>query len=184
MASHKTLPKALIKDILANNPKPVETEKPSEETKEPPATVIESKILVERKEGMEYDTLHPVENIRTFVKFLKEVVSRWEGNFAEIGELNKQTVDLLHYIELEPEMDTKKGYEVYRKLREATKRRRTLKDENRLLESLCNYVKANPNILTQLAAQQGYCANQADAIARQAYLPRTDILEELGGEDV
>jgi hypothetical protein len=173
--TYKPLPDSTIKSILENNPKP--------EAKGCPATQTPAVSMFTRDDNMDYDTLCPESTIKAFVKFLKDVTTRWDGNFAEIGELDKQVSDLVHYIELETEIDKQKAYEFAIKLRDARIKRRKLKDENRLLGGIYNYIKANPNISAQLATQQGYCTQQADAIARQAYLPRTDVLEELGGED-
>jgi hypothetical protein len=175
----KPLSQAKITAILKNNPKVTVETKPTEKDTN---TMGETKLFEREAQTTDYDTLQPVETLREFGKFLRDVISRYDGNYTQIGELNLQTVDLLHFIELGEEADPQKANETYFKLRELSRERRKLKDENRLLETLYNYIKTNQCLLSQLSSQQGYCAQQRDAIAKQAYNPRTDILMGLLGE--
>mgnify|MGYP000843997937 FL=1 len=130
---------------------------------------------------MTYDTLNPVERLRDFTKWCKDVINRYEGNEQEAAYQEQVSLDLLHAIELEPKGNCPTGYARYAALREARITRRACKNENRPLKPLYDYLpKTNPQLLNQLPYVQGLCTQQAEMIERMQYTPRTQILKEGG----
>lgn len=92
---------------------------------------------------------------------LSESVSRWIDRFGECFDVfdnakqilqslksglenkDKELLDILHSIELEPPKDLYNGWKLYKRIRENRKSRRTIKDEILIIENVLE--KINPS---------------------------------------
>lgn len=126
----------------------------------------------------DYDSLHPVESLKTFLAFLRSVTPRYNDNYAIVGEMDKSLQDVLHKIEMADDMGSVKGYEMYRKTRELRRMRRIAKNENELLEPLKVFIEQNPTFIPSFERMQGELAQSKERIDGLRYFPRTKVLEE------
>lgn len=124
--------------------------------------------------------ISPEQHLREFAKFIREVRPRYEEVTRLISEYEAQIADLLHYIELHPDLSASKGYRIYKQIAIARRARRACKIEREMLEPVYQYVvKKAPDLSDCLSAVQGRCRASREAIERRVYKCRTDILEQL-----
>ena len=133
---------------------------------------------IDNVEDQSYDTLNPAEALAKFNAFLRDVVSRYEGNERERTELEKKQNDILHYIELNESLSASDGFKIYKKLREVRNNRRKLKKENEVLQPLYEYVKANKKLENDMNMILGKVRASKNRVDSRSYVTRTDILEE------
>lgn len=125
----------------------------------------------------EYDSLHPEDTIRDFVSNIKAMISKYEYNIQRISEIENETQDLLHYIEMAPNKTVSGGYKLYRKLADLRRERRACKNENDLLQPVYEHFHAT-EVLNKLGIVQGACRGMKGTIDDRVYTIRTDILDE------
>lgn len=127
---------------------------------------------------IDFDDLHPEENIRTFVAFATDVISRYNFNKTMITEYEDQLQDILHFIELSDNLNAKEGYKKYKQITDIRRERRKCKLENELLEQAYQFFNANKSMLDQLRRIQGGCRRDKDTLSNLRYTIRTNILSE------
>lgn len=127
---------------------------------------------------IDFDDLHPEENIRTFVAFATDVISRYNYNKTMITEYEDQLQDILHFIELSDNLNAKEGYKKYKQITDIRRERRKCKLENELLEQAYQFFNANKSMLDQLRRIQGGCRRDKDTLSNLRYTIRTNILSE------
>lgn len=127
---------------------------------------------------IDFDDLHPEENIRQFVAFASGVISRYEVNKTLITEYDDQQQDILHFIELSDNLNAKDGYKKYKQLVDIRRDRRKCKLENELLESAYQFFSSNKSMLDQLRRIQGGCRRDKDNLSNLRYNVRTNVLSE------
>lgn len=127
---------------------------------------------------IEYDSLHPIDQLRSFVSFLRAVQSRFDDNFRIVGECDLQGQDILHKAEMGDDLDVKRGFKLYKTIREVRRKRRACKNENDLLRPICAYLEKHPDLISQLERLQGEVAQFQSAIDNRRYTMRTDIFEQ------
>lgn len=125
-----------------------------------------------------YDSLHPVECLKSFLTFLRSVQPRYNDNYALVGETDKALQDVMHKIEMADDMGSVEGYRLYRKTRELRRKRRIAKNENELLEPLKIFLEQNDSFIPALERMQGELAQSQERIDGKRYFPRTKVLEE------
>lgn len=125
---------------------------------------------------VEYDTLHVIDTIREFNRFLKAVVSHYEENERLRLESDHKSSDLLHYIELHGDMNASEGYKAYKMLAQVRRERRCRKNENELLAPLYAYIQQHAKAVNELSFVLGRCRGIKETIDKRAYCPRTDII--------
>ena len=136
-----------------------------------------SKMFTHR--DVEYDTLHPEETLREFVKFLKDVKSRYDFAVDEMTRCESETQDILHYVELGENLNAMKGFKAYKSLSETRRRRRICKNELESLRPIYQYLlNQDPKLIDRLAQLQGECRKGKEKIESRSYTCKTDILEE------
>lgn len=136
-----------------------------------------NKMLSHR--DVEYDTLRPEETLRSFVKFLKDVKARYDFAVDELERCERETQDILHYIELGDNLNAMKGFKAYKSLSEIRRRRRIYKNELELLKPVYQYLlNQDPKLADRLAQVQGDCRKGKEKIELRSYTCKTDILEE------
>lgn len=181
-SGYRPLRASTIRSILANNPsvKATAEEKAESEMAQVKAPVASATppVLVTLSGHAEYDTTNPVEHISDFVSFSKLVVTRYEENHRLMEVYDKETQDVLHYIELHANMNAADGNEMYKKLREIRRKRRQCKNEMDLLEPAYTFFKTQATELaTQLAAVQGKCKQLKAGIDGRQYTLRTGVIQ-------
>ena len=91
----------------------------------------------------------------------------------------KETQDVLHYIELHANMNAADGNEMYKKLREIRRNRRQCKNEMDLLEPAYNFFKTQAaELATQLSVVQGKCKQLKAGIDGRQYTLRTGVIQQ------
>lgn len=158
-----------IRSILANNPSVSER---SIQKTDAPA------ILLTLSKRAEYDTTNPEKHIAEFVSFSRVVITRYEENVRMIDVYDKETQDILHYVELHENMNAAQGNDMYKKLRDVRRKRRQCKNEIDLLEPVYQFFKnQNSNLADQLAAVQGKCKQLRSGIDSRQYTLRTGVIQ-------
>jgi len=111
---------------------------------------------------------------------LREVIKRYESNEAQIEQLTKLRQDLLHFLE-SSRLDIQKAYKLYVEIREMSQSRRTLKNENRSIKPLYDYLKKNNILLNEIGQVQGNCKSQETAVTNSIYVAKVklDIAETI-----
>lgn len=125
----------------------------------------------------EYDTLNPEENIKNFCAFIRQAISRYEGDKDRLSELDSQMQDVLHFIEMSKDKDVQHGYKLYKKLCEIRRERRACKNEIDLLYPVYEAFHGT-KLLDQLGSVQGNCKQAKKTITNKGYSIRTDVLDE------
>lgn len=146
------------------------------------AEIVKLDILAEQSAklmhyNVEYDTMQPEETIRSFVSSIKDMMSRYDGNKNRIAEIEKELVDVEHYIEISSNKTVTAGYKLYRQLADLRRERRACKNENELLQAIFACFNTS-DILNRLTKVQGECAKAKESIDERTYQVRTKILDE------
>ena len=181
-SGYRPLRASTIRSILANNPsEKASVEKNTESAiaqSKGPVTPAPSPVLVTLSRQTEYDTINPVEHISDFVSFSKIVVTRYEENHRLMEVYDKETQDVLHYVELHANMNAAEGNEMYKKLREIRRKRRQCKNEMDLLEPAYTFFKNQAaELATQLSAVQGKYKQLKAGIDGRQYTLRTGVIQ-------
>ena len=165
----KPLAASTIQDILANNP----SNKQQQPAPQPIATPVQQPVVLQKQ--IEFDTLHPEENIKLFLGFARNVISKYEGNQNRQQQLEQEQQDVEHIMELTNDKDVVHGYKLYKKLTMIRRERRACKNEIDLLKPLYDYL-TNNNVMNDLSRIQGSCRVSKETISKRQYTLRTDIL--------
>lgn len=167
-APYRPLSKGVIADIMKNNP----SVRSSAEAKAPQAP----RAQTIRREA-EFDSLSAVENTKEFLAFARSVISRYEGDQRRQEELEAETQDLLHVMELSKNLNASEGYKLYAKLASIRRERRACKNEVEMLKPLYEYLQ-DRRIINDLAQIQGKCSASRDVVSRRQYTLRTDVMRQ------
>lgn len=183
--NRKEVPKRLTAiERLLSVPAPVPAactpKQPKEEQQQQPQppTRIFPPDSVSLYRRIEYDSLNPVDHLRSFVSFLRAVQSRFDDNYRIVGECDLQGQDILHKAEMGDDLDVKRGFKLYKIIREVRRKRRACKNENDLLRPICAYLEKHPDLISQLERLQGEVAQSQSAIDNRRYTMRTDLFEQ------
>ena len=169
--AYRPLKESTIRDIRANNPSVKNGSSQAD-------TVHPEPVLVTLNMRMEYDTTNPVQHISEFVAFSKLVVSRYEENLRLVSVYDKETQDVLHYIELHQNMNAADGNAMYKKLREIRRNRRQCKNEIDLLDPVYQFFKSQAgDMVSQLTSVQGRCKQLKTVIDGRQYTLRTGVIQ-------
>lgn len=167
----KPLSAAKISDILSQNP----SLQASPENVSPTVICVPKPTLITLKKQGKFDSLMPEEKLKDFLGFARDVITRYEADVRRQSDLEQETQDLLHYVELSDDMNACVGNKMYQKIREIRRERRACKNEIDLLKPLYDYL-ADKTVINQLAAIQGKCRTSKEAINQRAYTLRTDVI--------
>ena len=146
-------------------------------------TQKESKVLDTWQGGTtlqyrtEYDTLHPEETIRDFIRKIREMLAQYDYNLNRINEIEMELIDLEHYIEISDYKKVPDGYKLYRKQKDLRMERRARKSENELLKPVYECF-SGIGIIGQMTAAQGKVRTAQSVIDCRVYNVKTHILDE------
>lgn len=130
-----------------------------------------------RNDSNDFDSLCPIEKISGFVHFTDEVNSRFTYNNDRVSELDIETQDILHYIEMSG--ITKGRADVYKRLEKIRQERRRCKNENDMLKPIHDWIEHNKAAIQALSRAQGSCSNVKNVVSNRMYSVRTDALNDL-----
>lgn len=177
---YKPLSPAKISSILSNNASVVAQAKAACQPPAPPPPPLVPSPIPSRPitlmRSHDFDSLLAADKTREFLTFARDVISRFEGDQARQAELESETQDLLHYIELSPNMNAAQGYSLYRKLANIRRERRDCKNEIDLLKPLYDYL-SDKKVINDLSQIQGKCSASKQSISRRQYTLRTDVMD-------
>ena len=164
----RPLSKSTINSILSQNPS----------ASSPSTAIIKPSIppLITLKRSEEFDSLKPEDELKSFLSFARSVISRYEDNVKLQSDLEAETQDLLHYVELSKDMNACRGNDMYKKMREIRRKRRACKNEIDLLKPLYDYL-SDKKMINDLAQIQGKCRTAKEVISQRQYTLRTGVME-------
>lgn len=147
-------------------------------------SLIVKKDIIEREpvdprpllfSDLDYDSLHPEEEIKNFCISIRNMLSRYQYNKDRYVELEQEMQDILHYIEMGTNKNANVGYKLYKKLADIRRERRICKNEAELLQPIYDAFGGGQT-LNNLSQIQGACHTAKQAISNRAYSVRTDTL--------
>ena len=164
----RPLSKSTINSILSQNPS----------ASSHSAAIVKPPIppLITLKRSEEFDSLKPEDELKSFLSFARNVISRYEDNVKLQSDLEAETQDLLHYVELSKDMNACQGNDMYKKMREIRRKRRACKNEIDLLKPLYDYL-SDKKMINDLAQIQGKCRTAKEVISQRQYTLRTGVME-------
>lgn len=164
----RPLSKSTINSILSQNPS----------ASSPSTAIIKPSIppLITLKRSEEFDSLKPEDELKSFLSFARSVISRYEDNVKLQSDLEAETQDLLHFVELSKDMNACQGNDMYKKMREIRRKRRACKNEIDLLKPLYDYL-SDKKMINDLAQIQGKCRTAKEVISQRQYTLRTGVME-------
>ena len=124
-----------------------------------------------------YDTLFPEETFKDFCGKVRQMMSKYESNKAELSRLENEMQDLLHFVEMGKNKNANEGFKLYKKLCEVRRQRRVCKNEIDLLQPVYEMFHGT-KMLDQIACVQGQCRAMKQTIDNRSYFVRTDVLSE------
>lgn len=167
---YKPLSEAAISRILADNPK--QEKPPDEKLSEGRPQAVRLRRIAE------YDTLHPEDALRQFLRFVREAQARYKEDVRLVAEYQLQKQDLDHYAEMADNLDRTAACAYYRKMRDLGRARRACKNEATLLEPLIAFLDKNPEFIKRLEQVQGDLKAKRVHIDSLDYTAKTDILNK------
>lgn len=110
---------------------------------------------------------------------IRDLPKQYNRNYEEIGKLDEEQQDILHYIELGKRLGTVQSHDPYMQIRKLRIKRRKLKNENEQLEGLVSILKKFAPYLNDLNRTIGDIRRTKDIQANRQYKCRVrDDLQE------
>ncbi len=109
----------------------------------------------------------------TLIDTITNIKETYEFNFKNVNDLDRETQDLEHEIELS-EFDVYKGYELAKEFQRVRQERRRLNDENSTLKFLQDYFES-PNfkkMVSELQKIRGNIKKEQEKLDNRLYTPR------------
>lgn len=110
---------------------------------------------------------------------LTEVPARFDANVRKMEELEKESNDLLHAIEL-LDIDEAQAAEYATDMRRNRLERRRCKDENMVLKPLYDFIKQHPKLVNEVRVCQQDTKKACGILKGRSYHPRVrvDLIEK------
>jgi len=132
--------------------------------------------LVILRDEMDFDSLNADQRISDFVDFINNVKRRFQYNNERVSELDIETQDILHFIEMSG--TTRGRADVYKRLEKIRQERRQCKNENDMLKPVHDWIEKNTGSINALNGAKGSCRKVKDVVANRMYSVRTDVLSD------
>ena len=132
--------------------------------------------LTIHKNETEFDSLNPDQHISDFVDFTTAVKRRFQYNNERVSELDVETQDILHFIEMSG--TTRGRANVYKRLEKIRQERRQCKNENDMLKPVYEWIEKNTGSINSLNGAKGSCRKVKDVVTKRMYSLRTDVLSD------
>lgn len=124
------------------------------------------------------------ERIRDFLRFLREAQEERGIAFALVGDADKETQDILHWMEFNgegaSEEDKLKVLEAQTKIRQE---RRRAKDAAEILKPAVDWAAENPTVIKSLERLQGEVKKAERNTENRHYLDKTDVIARTLGRE-
>jgi len=141
--------------------------------------MLEEEEFTDRLDGLDL-----IENLFESFELAEKIKERYENNEANLEEIEKETQDILHFIELNEYSKREKLY-IYEELRKCRQARREMRQENEILMSLYNTLdkynffkeKKFKNLKSELGNVRKDIEKTKDLQEKREYTPR--IREDL-----
>jgi hypothetical protein len=113
--------------------------------------------------------------VDTLIEILQDIKQSYEYNQINIGELDGESADLEHEIELS-KFDSKRGYKLAKEYQRVRQERRKLKDENETLKFLYEHF-SKLTLITDLQSIRGAIKKETEKMTNRLYKPhiRNDL---------
>lgn len=145
-----------------------------------PIAKTDQSVMINRHyEEQEYDVLQTESALKSFLDFSREVTPRYNAAIDRGAELDKETQDVLHLMELGEDMNASKGYKAYKILATIRRERRVCKNEAELLEPIVRFITDNQQTIKQLEQVLGKTRTVKQTIANRSYAMRTDAVKDI-----
>ena len=129
-----------------------------------------------KKSEADFDSLNPDQRISDFVDFTTAVKRRFQYNNERVSELDVETQDILHFIEMSG--TTRGRADVYKRLEKIRQERRQCKNENDMLKPIFDWIEKNTGSINSLNGAKGSCRKVKDVVTNRMYSMRTDVLSD------
>lgn len=120
------------------------------------------------------------EYIEAFLKFLKDSSEQFSIAQSVEKDMDMQTQDILHHIELQENTPFEYITEGLF-LRNIRRKRRRAKDTQRILKPVIAWVSDNARIIRSLEKLLGEVRKAERYTENQSYSPKTDVMEKIFG---
>lgn len=114
----------------------------------------------------------PSEKIKEFLDYLRKCREGYDISVMEEEELNKQTQDILHKIELE-EVAYHEHARINKELAEIRKKRRKAKDMIIMMKPIFEYMENNKNHIDKLSQLLGTVRKEEKRLENRMYIPKS-----------
>lgn len=111
------------------------------------------------------------QHVDNLIDILKDIKDTYDFNYQNINDLDKETQDLEHEIEI-GQYDSKKGYKLVKEFRRVRQERRKLSDENATLKYLYDYFTNQKTMLKDLQDIRGEIKREEDKLINRLYMPK------------
>jgi len=111
------------------------------------------------------------QHVDNLIDILKDIKDTYDFNYSNINDLDKETQDLEHEIEI-GQYDSKKGYKLVKEFRRVRQERRKLSDENTTLKFLYEYFSNQKTMLQDLYDIRGSIKRESDFMVNRLYTPK------------
>lgn len=112
-----------------------------------------------------------VEICESFAKLISSVDRDWDDLYTEIGNLDKETSDLVHEVEL-TEFDHVEGYQLSLEIKKIRQKRRVYKDYQALISPLKEFASYNKNLQIPLFKAINEMKKRSSFKDSRLYFPR------------
>jgi len=104
--------------------------------------------------------VHDIEQTITLIRdSIRDLPERYEENHDEIGKLDQEQQDLLHFAEFK-RLDIQRGFDFYKETKKLRVRRRELKNENELIAPVVDILTDYKKRLDELNRAIGAIRNK------------------------
>jgi hypothetical protein len=111
---------------------------------------IKSKCIINPQGGINnMELANPKELVQSALSLFK-LIQRHEDLNLQISELDKEIVDINHFIEFKSNADLQGGYKAYKELRDVRRKRRDVKNELEKLNPVVDLCKDFPEFKNKL----------------------------------
>ena len=115
----------------------------------------------------------PSEHIKFFLDYVKKCKEEYSLNEGILQEMDRQTQDILHKIELE-KISYHEHARLNKELAEVRKSRRKAKDRVIVLKSVAEYIDKNRSVFNSLSQLLGDVRKEEKRLENRMYFPKSE----------
>ena len=115
----------------------------------------------------------PSEHIKSFLDYLRKCNEEYSLNNSVLQEMDRQTQDILHKIELE-KISYHEHARLNKELAEVRKSRRKAKDRVIVLNPVAEYIDKNRSVFNSLSQLLGDVRKEEKRLENRMYFPKSE----------